>query len=42
MAIIELLASKDQALLVGQNTLLVLDLHLHIIDGVGGINLECN
>jgi hypothetical protein len=39
-AILQLLASKDQALLVWGNTLLILDLRLDIIDGVGRLNLE--
>ena len=33
-AVLELLASKDETLLVGRNTLLVLYLHLHIVDGI--------
>jgi len=39
-AILKLLASEDQALLIGRDTLLVLDLCLHIIDRVRGLNLE--
>ena len=39
-AILELLAGENQSLLVGRNTLLVLDLRLNIVDGVGGLNLE--
>jgi hypothetical protein len=39
-AVLELLARKDQTLLVGRNALLVLDLALHVVDGVGGLNLE--
>ena len=39
-AILELLASKDQALLVWGNALLVLDLGLDIVDCVGRLNLE--
>lgn len=39
-AILKLLAGKDQALLVRWNTLLVLDLALDIVDGVGRLNLE--
>ena len=39
-AILKLLASKDQALLVGRDALLVLDLRLHIVDGVRGLDLE--
>jgi len=39
-AVLELLASEDEALLVGRNTLLVLDLLLHVLDGVGALDLE--
>ncbi len=39
-AILELLAGEDQALLVRWDTLLVLDLGLDIVDGVGRLNLE--
>ena len=39
-AILELLASKDQALLVGWNALLVLNLGLDIVDGVGRLHLK--
>jgi hypothetical protein len=39
-SILQLLASKDQSLLVWGNSLLVLDLGLHIVDGVRGLNLE--
>ena len=35
-AVLELLAGKDQALLIGGNALLVLDLLLHVLDGVEG------
>ena len=38
--ILKLLASEDQTLLVRRDTLLVLDLRLDIIDGVGGLDLE--
>ena len=34
-AILELLTSEDKTLLVRRNALLVLDLGLHIVDGVG-------
>jgi len=34
-AILELLAGEDETLLVRRNALLVLDLALHIVDGVG-------
>ena len=39
-AILKLLASKDQALLVRGDALLVLNLGLDVVDGVGGFNLE--
>merc|ERR1711896_71751 len=39
-AILELLASEDQPLLVRGDALLVLDLGLDILDGVGGLNLK--
>lgn len=39
-AILELLASEDQTLLIRGNTLLVLDLRLDIVDGVRGFNLK--
>jgi hypothetical protein len=39
-AILELLAGEDQTLLVGGDALLVLDLLLDILDGVGRLNLE--
>ena len=41
-AILELLASKDQTLLVRRDALLVLNLGLHIVDGIGRLNLEGN
>lgn len=39
-AILELLASKDQSLLVRGNALLVLDLGLDIVNGVRGLDLK--
>ena len=39
-AILELLAGKDEALLVRRDTLLVLNLALDIVDGVGRLDLE--
>jgi hypothetical protein len=39
-AILELLTSKDKALLVRRNTLLVLNLGLDIVDGIGRLNLQ--
>jgi hypothetical protein len=41
-AVFELLSGKDQALLVGWDTLLVLDLALDIVDCVGRFDLECD
>jgi len=38
--VLELLASEDQPLLVRGNSLLVLDLSLHVLDGVRGLDLE--
>jgi hypothetical protein len=38
--ILELLAREDEALLVGRDALLVLDLLLHILDLVGGLDIE--
>ena len=39
-AVLELLAGEDQALLIGGNALLVLDLGLDIVDGVARLHLE--
>jgi hypothetical protein len=39
-AVFQLLTSKDQTLLVRGNALLVLDLGLDVVDGVGGLDLE--
>ena len=39
-AIFKLLAGEDQALLVWWDAFLVLDLALHIVDGVAGLDLE--
>ena len=39
-AIFQLLASKDQTLLVRRDSFLVLDLGLDIVDGVGRLDLE--
>ncbi len=38
-SILELLAGKDQTLLVGRDSLLVLDLSLDVLDRVGGLDL---
>lgn len=40
--ILELLASKDETLLVRRDTFFVLDLALDIIDGIRGLNLQGN
>jgi len=40
--IFQLLASKDKALLVGRNALLVLDLRLHILNGIRGLHFQCD
>jgi hypothetical protein len=40
--VLKLLASEDQALLVRGNSLLVLNLALDIVDGVGGLDLKSN
>jgi len=39
-SVFELLASEDQPLLVRGDALLVLDLGLDVLDGVGGLNLQ--
>ena len=39
-AVVQLLARKDEALLVGGDALLVLDLGLDGVDGVGGLDFE--
>ena len=41
-AILELFAGENQPLLVGRNSLLILDLGLDIFDSVGGLYLEGN
>ena len=41
-AILELLASEDETLLVWRDTLLVLNPSLHGLDGVRRLNLECD
>ena len=38
--VLELLASEDEALLVGRDALLVLDLSLHVLDGVRLLDVE--
>merc|ERR1712139_67977 len=39
-AVLKLLAGKDQALLVGRDALLVLDLLLHVLDGVRRLHIK--
>jgi len=39
-SILKLLSSKDETLLVWWDSLLVLDLGLDVVDGVGGFDLE--
>ena len=39
-AILELLASKDETLLVGRDTFFVLDLLFHVFDRISGVNLK--
>ena len=39
-AVLKLLSSEDEALLIGRNTLLVLDLSLHVVNGVRGLDLK--
>ena len=39
-SVLELLASKDQALLVGRDTLLVLDLGLDSLDGIRRLDVQ--
>jgi len=36
--ILQLITSKDQALLIGRKAFLILDLFLDAVDGVGGLN----
>ena len=38
--VLELLAREDQTLLIGGNALLVLDLGLHVLDCVRGLNVQ--
>ena len=41
-AILELLSSENQALLIWGNSLLVLNLSLHVLDRIGGLDVESN
>ena len=38
-AILKLLASKNQTMLIRRNTFLVLDLGFHVVNGVGRLSL---
>ena len=38
--VLELLPSEDEALLIWRNTLLILNLRLHVVNGVGRLNLQ--
>ena len=39
-AVLQLLACKDQALLIRRDALLVLDLRLHVVDGVASLDIQ--
>jgi len=39
-AVLELLSGEDKSLLIGRDALLVLDLSLHVLNGVGWLNFE--
>ena len=39
-SILKLLSSKNQPLLVGRNSLLVLDFRFHIFNRIGGLHLQ--
>ena len=41
-AVLEMFAGEDQTLLTRRDALLVLDLRLHGVDGVAGLDLECD
>ena len=41
-AVLELLTSKDETLLVRRDTLLVLNLRLYVVDGIARFHLQCN
>jgi len=40
--VLKLFAIEDKTLLIRRDTILVMDLRLHIVDGVGGFNIECD
>ncbi|KAI1148814.1 hypothetical protein F4825DRAFT_78760 [Nemania diffusa] len=39
-AILELLSGEDETLLIRGDSLLILNLALHVVDGIGGLDLE--
>jgi len=39
-AVFELLASKDKSLLIRWDSFLILDLGLHVLNGIGWLNIE--
>ena len=39
-AVFKLLTSEDEALLIGRNAFLVLDLGLDVVDGIAGLDLK--
>nr|POE59612.1 hypothetical protein CFP56_19131 [Quercus suber] len=39
-AVFQLLSGEDQSLLIGRDAFLVLDLGLHVVDGVGALHLQ--
>jgi len=41
-SVLELLSGENKSLLVRWNTLLVLNLSLDVLDGVGSLNFKCD
>merc|ERR1711874_138533 len=41
-SVFQLLSSEDKSLLIGGNSLLVLDLGLNVLDRIGGLNVQGN
>ena len=41
-AVLKLLSSEDESLLIGRNTFPVLDLSLDVLNGVRGLDIESN
>ena len=39
-AVLQLLSGEDQSLLIGRDAFLVLDLSLHVVDGVEALHLQ--